>query len=850
MSISEEIPDNQPPSEGFEELIQSQLSLEKWWVKEQIESDRERANFLRERGRPEQDRGVRSLLVKLAEQLAFHIEDRVYSPKSKTGATQRTSKLIKDLLQSMEPFELAYLVLSRTASTVLTSDSGYTPFSTLSAVLAESLEQELRLRAMEQMEPDLKDVVRRVVSKSANSTVHRRRVFIKLFHDRVNTRVKSPFTNSESKILTGNALLELVVGTTMGATVAEPIKQYDQKKRESRWYVKASEQLRDLFYRNVDEAWMAARTNPLGVMLYKPGKRTTGTKEMLLTRDCDPIKVSPLAGKRKENRQDIIDNDRGYELLLKVLTFYEQTPFRVNQQMLSFVKSNKESLQRHGFLPMCRLNIPDCPVAERSEAPLTEREQEKLKEWKKVAEKEHNKYWKERMNVQKSNQVLKIATKLSSYDRFYYRWYADFRGRLYTLQHRLSVQGGSLSKSLLEFADPVPVAVGNNADRAWCEFIECGLRFISSNAKLPTPELLRATGGLSKQHLDELLGTLLREPGWEENLKSSVSKKDQLPFIAWLLELSRLLENWGSTVQTGHPIRKDATCSSMQHMSAMSGDNHILRLTNCQPAMSSIEDLYQNLIPDFKHKGLDRDQVKAFVMTFAYNSTDYTRKNDLQKKFEEEHGIVMPRREAVRINEELKSAATAGLGRIPTLQGLLMDVFNRVVVKDKNQAVSITPVGFAVDSTRYKYPSGVYRIALLDRTIRIRMFDADRMLDKVDMRRTRNSWVANIVHSMDACLLWVMVNCIADLKDRLDLATIHDCIVTRPGQMSRAVRALGYSFKHMYSPDPKNGLPLAVSKLMRWWGLASDYPDLYNRFCSELPGVDSEQFDDMRYFFV
>jgi DNA-directed RNA polymerase len=845
---------NHPPSGDelslLSESIQRQFELEKWWVEDARERDIERNHLLIERGRPASDTGVRTLIKHLSEQLAFDIMERT-NPKDHRRFSINTD-ILKKLLQSIQPYELAYLVLSTAVNSVLCTNKGFVTLSSIVVSLADVLEQEMRLRVMTQLEPELPSLVQKVLKDSRAGIVHRRRVFVTMFHKRCEAQVPVFYQDNHTRIKVGTALVELLLSTPQGLQVCKAVKTYIPGKKDLQWTVKPTEQLRDLFWRELDLEWLGRRVSPLGIMLNQPGKRSANVREMIFTRDCAPIRVNLLSGKPKAEVDKLAEENMNDSAILDVLTYLEQIPFRINTPMLDWVKKNKGKLQRAGVLKEANKFIPDCPVPQDLlKEHMTDHQLAQLQEWKKLTEKVHNQFELDRVQVIKQNRTLALATKLSEYDKFYYRWYSDFRGRLYPQNNLLHFQSSSLGKSLLEFSEQVQLRVGDYNSLGWRELVEYGLRLHSEYSKVPDGTLkpwVTDESKLAGLVMDFLSGN------WVNYVDVDIKKKDFLPYAAWMLELERLLPQWGQQVSSGHPLRKDATCSSMQHMAALSGDANVLRLTNCTRGASEVFDLYTGIVPDYKEQGLDRDWIKKFIMTWAYNSTDYQRRKDIVASFSEKFGTPMPYQQAAQMNDSLKNAANKGLGKIIPLQELLMEVYRLRITSGGLPAVSVTPANFVVDSTKMVPNDAHYRIRTLELTLKFRMKDLDNAFNRVNTRKTRQAWVANIIHSLDASLLHIAIGGLSNYHQqtiyRVHLATIHDCVVTRPGDMGYALSALRSAFQYMYhTAGAEGGMPRALENLVEFWDLKEACPELYKKF-KRFKAMPEGFYEDMRYFFI
>ena len=263
---------------------------------------------------------------------------------------------------------------------------------------------------------------------------------------------------------------------------------------------------------------------------------------------------------------------------------------------------------------------------------------------------------------------------------------------------------------------------------------------------------------------------------------------------------------------------------------------------------AGVRDIYTEIIPDLDRRGLQRDWVKTFVMTLAYQSTERTRKKGLRESYKEHFGQELGYEAATELSKDIRESAEAALGKVIDLQRWLLKVFTQLVTRDGVHALSKTPTSWIVDSTKYHVPTAVYRVLTYDATVRVVMAtempeEADD--DSIDLRASRRGWVANIIHSLDAALIHQALSSL-----NIPIQTIHDCVVARPGEILVAHEALREAFASMYSPNEASGLPHAVHILSKWWGLKESYPSLYAEAKELFQAAPETAFESLPYFFV
>lgn len=827
---------------ALEHELTQQFELEKWWV----EGEHKRAVNsldLLNNSNLTKDTAARNMLSGVADKFAVTLQEAARRRYS------RKAKFLQAMIDGVGVEELSYLVVFTVAPHILTSRMGYVTLSVAMGSLTDSIKQEYRLRLMESVDPELPGIVSKVTQDARSSYEHRKRVFINLFNKRHKAyRLPEIFDSQDSETTAGLALLETLAECSAATHVFKFTKQYDKKMETSRWVIRFTDEARNVILHNWEAAtWINRFISPLGLTIYQPPKLIEGKKRdtSLLTRQVPPIRMSSFFGKNTTLTREALESSEGYGHLLASLNHLESVRYRINKPMLEWVESNTDVLKELGIYPDVDGFLPDPPFP-KGYVPKDDIEHKRLSEWKAMAEGYYNKRYKQLSKIAKVVKTMVLANKMAEYEGFHFTWCADFRGRLYTVNQALSPQTNHLAKSLVEFHNHTEIQIGRG--RGWGEFIDYGYRLNPEHSKKSFRQISELQ---SPSELHNLVALFSEDPKLAIQ-QWRVKPKEIYPFVAWVLELSVMLPKWGQTFKTHHPIRRDATCSSMQHMAALSGDLKVCQLTNAaNPTSDVVRDLYEEMVPDYEEKGLKRDWIKHFVMTMAYNGTDYQRKKDIQAFFEKEFGTPMPYKEAATANDDVKEAALAALGKVTKLQHYFMEIYKFLVNSEGGLAWATNPMGLVIDSNKFKQRRRRVRLRINGLNVRLALKDLDAPPEELDNRKSRQSWVANIIHALDACLLHIVFSLMAETKDaRIDVFPIHDCIQTRPGEMGKAVGYLGSAFRNLYRPHPSTGVSLALHRMLRFWALDTDNPTLYDSMVEELQANPEETYQNLPYLFI
>ncbi|WP_288878701.1 DNA-directed RNA polymerase [uncultured Megasphaera sp.] len=280
----------------------------------------------------------------------------------------------------------------------------------------------------------------------------------------------------------------------------------------------------------------------------------------------------------------------------------QETPFIINDKILNTMIAIMENHGGLGGLPRTD-ETPKVPL-------LVAPTEEELKAHKKrlVAH-----YKDERARISKvlrTNSTLGTAKKYSVYERIYFPWNLDYRGRIYPMCPSLNPQGDDAQKALLLFADPTPLA--SDEDLKWLYIAGAGFAGLD---KIPFSE--RETWVLD--HEEQILQSAkdpLTYTWWDE----IAGDESPMLFLSFCFEFQKLREyqvaHGGSAVgfKTGLPISFDGTCSGLQHFSMLLADEVGGNNVNLVPD-EVVHDIYQ-VVADKVNVVLHHDAVSGTEDTY------------------------------------------------------------------------------------------------------------------------------------------------------------------------------------------------------------------------------------------
>ena len=283
----------------------------------------------------------------------------------------------------------------------------------------------------------------------------------------------------------------------------------------------------------------------------------------------------------KRHRQMIQEAD--LSKVMQSVNVLQNVPWEINPDVLTVVKAAWAKNLAIGMPQSSPLTIPPSPVLGKDTKNLTAEEQELFVDWKHEAAEIHTQ---EKERVSKSYQIsriIRLANEYARYQRFYYVWYADSRGRLYTSTAGFSPQGPDVAKGILRFSNAKPLG-----DRGWYWLRVHGANKYGYDKATYDERVLWID-----ERRDQLVAAA-NDPLSHTDVWTSADKPWQ--FLAFLFEYrdALALEAVGypvSTFRSRLPIGLDGSCNGLQNFSAMLRDltggmatNLVASETNPKPA--------------------------------------------------------------------------------------------------------------------------------------------------------------------------------------------------------------------------------------------------------------------------
>jgi len=415
----------------------------------------------------------------------------------------------------------------------------------------------------------------------------------------------------------------------------------------------------------------------------------------------------------------------------------------------------------------------------------------------------------------RTTEVMYVARKYVEEKAFYLPASFDYRGRVY-FQSNFNPQGTDFDKSLFYFAEEGPI------NRYW-QAVDLATKF-----------------GLDKE-------TMANRVKWTEENQSLINEIASDPindkrwhdadepwcFLAAALEWKACFIDSTKTT-TGLPIGIDATCSGLQHLSALTLCQQTARETNVSPTEKPA-DIYRTVaeaakahMPERFHDWMDRKITKRSVMCTPYGVTESSARNytrlalkEAKREFESTDLTTITR---AIFRGAIPEVLPGPIAVMKWLKTSATEILN----SGKEQITWTTPSGFVVQQD-LRISNMVRVDTRLMGGTRIKATIGDGYLGP-DKAHHRSALAPNFVHGNDAALLHLTFA----FWDK-PYTVIHDCVLGRPCDMDEMASDIRLHFGEMYK----------APVLQQWAdevGVAMD-PDLMKNT------LDIDSVNQSTYFF-
>ena len=417
----------------------------------------------------------------------------------------------------------------------------------------------------------------------------------------------------------------------------------------------------------------------------------------------------------------------------------------------------------------------------------------------------------------RTTEVMYVARKYVEETALYLPASFDYRGRVY-FQSNFNPQGTDFDKSLFYFTEEGPI------NRYWLavhlatcfgldkETMANRVKWVDENQSL----------------INEIASDPINDKRWHD-------ASEPWCFLAAILEWKACIID--CTKQTsGLPCGIDATCSGLQHLSALTLCGDTAALVNVSPteqpadAYKTVAEAAKSHLPEKLHDWLNRKVTKRSVMCTPYGVTYKSARKYIYEELikqghpkEEIREAIKPMTDAIFV-----SAIPEVLpGPIKVMKWLKLSA-TEILNSGKEQITWTTPSGFVIQQDLRISNQIEVKTRLMGGT-RIKAMIGDGYLGP-DKAHHRSALAPNFVHGNDASLLHLTFA----FWDK-PFTVIHDCVLGRSCDMDEMASDIRLHFGEMYK----------APVLQQWAdevGVAMD-PDLMKNT------LDIDSVNQSTYFF-
>lgn len=720
---------------------------------------------------------------------------------------------------------LAFIIISSTITSVMKR-----PASTqqLIGLLMRTLKNDILLETFKEQEPKLFAYIEYEYKKRGQDYVNSRKKRL--------AQLLAEEEVEEIPIESGVVLFDLLIKANLG--LFEKFKRHTdntKKARKSPLY----------YYKLTDEAekvvggiqeFLTELSITYKPLVIEPREWDEGTCGGYYHSDCKGF-IKLKNSKQRGIYRDLIEEGLDLRRLYNVVNKIQATSWRINTWLFDVVENilenNITDYSKPKDNPKCIAGLPYQEFVKVDDLVKPEQFGEVFKDERGFTRHEnradYTAYYKRREEVlakleaNNSRRIIyavafDIAKQFKKYDKFYFSYKADFRGRLYPVQQVFNPQATSNVKALMEFADGVePTEEG-------IYWLKVALANARGYDKLTYDERV--------EYVDENLNDILRCSESPLEMTSFWTEADEpLMFLSGCKALSDALE--GKLVH--YPVPLDATCSGIQIYSGLLMDEEGARAVNVinndtgRPAdiYKEVADVVERRLMSGDYpkeftftdsegnftevktyveanglKGkIDRKKTKRNVMTQPYSVTQRGMYDQLRELFDEaqDDGKEFWKGEkwvSIKLLTHLNTQAIYEVVKGAIVgQEYIKEITKHFNLSNK-PLVWKTPIfNFPVIQASQKRKkkqimtqAGYLRFSYLT--------------DNIDSRKQSSSIAPNFIHSLDATLMMLTVERLATDYDVTSFALIHDSFAVPCTEVEHLNNAVRDSYVELFMSEP------------------------------------------------
>ena len=711
-----------------------------------------------------------------------------------TGRAEHGYK-IAPVLAMLKADVVAYLTLKTVINTISTSQS----YIGIARNLGSIIEDEIKLGIWNDADGKLFKILQEKMNRRTASRHYRRYGLIKRCKKYIDVEELSPFTIKE-KVVIGSRLIDILQDKT--GLISVKTMSLGRKKKAI-----------NIVPNDGTVEWIE-RVNEYGQvftpaylpMITIPRRWETVEKGGYYTFELPLIKTH-----NKKFLKSMISSDMPLEY--ECINTLQETRWCVNERVLDVMSKMWEEKGHSNGLPNREpLDIPPCPAPPgMKKEGMSESLKKEFMSWKTTASTVYNENARRFSKVLQFVRTLSMAREMDQYDKFYYVYQSDFRGRKYTVSSFLTPQGPEYAKGLLLFAKGEPIETDEQAD--WLAIHGANCYGID---KVPFEDRIKWVD----DHAEKIIASArdpLSERWWNE-------ADDPWLFLAFCYEWSEFLEE-GFGYMSRIPVQLDGSNNGLQNFSAMLRDPIGGKATNLLPS-DTPQDIYQDVADlvlkkvealaeggermaiQWRDSGfINRKLCKRPVMVVPYGGTRHSCRGYVLQYLKEEFTKGSPNPWAQEDFDMflptfwLSQILWEAIGEIVIGARECMKWIqdcSSIVAKEDRPLVWKTPTNFVVHQEYFDYKE-LRVCTYIDGTL-VRPLVREYNRNKMDTYRNRNGSAPNFVHSLDASHLTISVH-MCNKYGVTDYSMIHDSYGVHAHHVPRMAHSLREAFVDMYKEN-------------------------------------------------
>lgn len=801
------------------DLYEVQYEIERDMITRGVDRYRHTQGSLRDKGREASTVPGRRLMAEAVNTLSTAISQWIVQATS--GGAGRRHTAVK-YLQGEDAEVIAYLTC-RTLIDSLCSPG--VPVQAAARAISKAIQDERRWRHFEETNPAYCRAVKKGLQDRTRDQDHIHTVLIQAMNKRGVEDLERWSMDVEVKV--GMVLLDLFMEHTGLVEASMDLTAIGARKgRRSGMYVlRATQQTLD-WIKGMDE--------------YAEALYPCHTPCVVPPRDWTTPTDGGYHGPMADQLTLVKTHNRGYLQALEgvdmpvvydAINALQRTPWQINKAVLRVMRDAIRMNLDIGDLPTGQLrDLPPKPAGFAEDEEIT-------RQWKREARDTYDSNRRTGTKVLQLTRMVSLAERYEPFERIYYPYSVDFRGRAYPVAGHLHPQGSDPAKGLLRFGEGKPLG-------------EDGAAWLAIH--------LANNYGFDKATLQERIDWVVEN---EEHILQSATTP--LDYLWWSQgdnpwQILAACYEWAGFRLMGEeyvshlPVAMDGSCNGLQHYSAMLRDEVGGAAVNLTPAETP-SDIYREVLEKTvtaltglaAEEGEDTEMAQALLASGQVNRKLVKRPVMTMPYGSKQYGIL------TQIRDELDGRAQAGpIGIEDThaaatlLARLVWQAIGDTVVAARegmdwlqkaaslasaeNLPISWTaPSGFPVLQEYHSLKERRINTQMAGSMLKLVSKDPEHPVG-LDKPKQRNGIAPNFVHSLDASAM--MLTVVEGAEEGITCwSMVHDSYATHACDAGTLAATLREVFVSMYedqdvlggfaeeileqlSPEARGKLPALPSK--------------------------------------